>query len=84
MHHYVLDLREFVFNGLMYLFCDIVAFAKRFAAVGAYLAFQQGKSVTVFLKQPGGILEVHAEPDGSVILSGSVKPVHRKTVTVDL
>ena len=54
------------------------------SAVGAYLAFQQGKSVTVFLKQPGGILEVHAEPDGSVILSGSVKPVHRKTVTVDL
>ena len=45
-------------------------------AVGAYLAAESGAAVRVPLKQPGGTLEIEAEPDGKLLLKGSVRPVH--------
>ena len=54
------------------------------SAVGVYLAQRCGKPVTAVLKQPGGVLEVKADPAGSVILSGTVKQVYQKTVGIDL
>ena len=46
-------------------------------AVGAYLAAESGAAVRVPRKQPGGTLEIDAEPDGKLLLKGSVKPVHQ-------
>ena len=48
-------------------------------AVGAYLAAESGAAVRVPLKQPGGTLEIEAEPDGKLLLKGSVRPVHQVT-----
>ena len=46
-------------------------------AVGAYLAAESGAAVRVPLKQPGGTLEIDAEPGGKLLLKGSVRPVHQ-------
>ena len=43
------------------------------AAVGAFLAQENGAPVRVSLEQPGGTLTVTASPDGPLTLSGTVK-----------
>ena len=52
------------------------------AAVGAYLAAEAGKGVTAALREPGGVLEVTAAPDGSVTLTGTVKYLREGTMTL--
>ena len=47
------------------------------SAVGAWLARERGGEVTVSLRQPGGVLEVTALPDGPVTLRGKVRQVRR-------
>lgn len=54
------------------------------AAVGAYLAKEQGTTVRVPLRQPGGTPEITASPDGALRLRGSVRFVHRRTVETDI
>ncbi len=41
------------------------------AAIGAYLVWLEGKSVTADIKEPGGMLRVSADCDGNIILDGS-------------
>lgn len=50
------------------------------AAVGAYLAAEAGEEISVALKEPGGVLEVSAAPDGPVRLTGTVKYVREGTM----
>lgn len=52
------------------------------AAVGAYLARQQGRPVTAALRQPGGTLEVDADPMGGLRLRGTVKNLGRRTLAL--
>ena len=50
-------------------------------AVGAWLAAETGRPVHLGLKQPGGILEITAEPCGELLLTGTVCTIHSaKTV----
>lgn len=42
------------------------------SAVGAYLAHETGRAVSVSLRQPGGVLEVSASPGGALYLRGTV------------
>ena len=42
-------------------------------AVGAYFAVKTGHPVNLMLKQPGGVLEIDARPDGGLILTGTVR-----------
>ena len=53
------------------------------SAVGAWLALASGKPVTVSLKQPGGVLEIAASPDGSLFLKGTVRCLYEKVVDVE-
>ena len=46
-------------------------------AVGAYLAAESGTAVRMPLKQPGGTLEIEADPDGKLLLKGSVRLVRQ-------
>ena len=46
-------------------------------AVGAYLAAKSGAAVRMPLKQPGGTLEIEADPDGKLLLKGSVRLVRQ-------
>lgn len=50
------------------------------SAVGAWMAAEKGTPVHVALRQPGGILEVDADPSGSLILQGTVRLRYAKTV----
>ncbi|MBQ9327150.1 MAG: hypothetical protein IJ225_01280 [Solobacterium sp.] len=50
------------------------------SAVGAYLAKKTGQPVSVSLTQPGGILEVSATPEGTILMSGKVSLVYQKEV----
>ena len=52
-------------------------------AVGAYLAAEAGTAVRVPLKQPGGTLEIEADPDGKLILKGTVRLVRQAAVQID-
>ena len=52
-------------------------------AVGAYLAAESGKAVCVPLKQPGGTLEIEADPDGKLVLKGTVRLVRQAAVQID-
>ena len=54
------------------------------AAVGAYLAAEAGKPISVALKEPGGSLTVEAAPGGAIRLTGTVKLVRKGTVTLSL
>lgn len=54
------------------------------AAVGAYLCHTEQRDVSLSLRQPGGILTIQACTHGSLRLSGTVKCVHQRTVTVSL
>ena len=49
------------------------------AAVGAWLANKAGSPVNLALRQPGGVLKISADPCGSLLLTGTVRCVHRKT-----
>ena len=53
--------------------CWETACASGTTAVGAFLASETGMPVTMQLKQPGGILEISAQPDGELILTGTVR-----------
>ena len=46
-------------------------------AVGAWLAKESGQAVSLSLKQPGGTLNIAAEPEGKLILSGTVEILRR-------
>ena len=46
-------------------------------AVGAFLAAESGAAVRLPLKQPGGILEIEAEPGGRLLLKGSVRLIRQ-------
>ncbi len=46
-------------------------------AVGAFLAAESACPVTLTLKQPGGTLKIDARPDGSLLLSGTVRIVRQ-------
>ncbi|MCR5005846.1 MAG: hypothetical protein K6A77_08055 [Clostridiales bacterium] len=50
------------------------------SAVGAWLAAEKGTLVHIALRQPGGILEVDADPSGSLLLQGTVRLRYAKTV----
>ena len=52
-------------------------------AVGAYLAAEAGTAVRVPLKQPGGTLEIEADPDGKLILKGTVRLVRQADAELD-
>lgn len=52
-------------------------------AVGAFLAAESGMPVQLKLMQPGGTLEIAAEPAGALRLSGTVRKV-RRAVNVTL
>ena len=52
------------------------------AAVGAYLAKEQGMRVCVSLRQPGGTLEITASPDGELYLAGTVRCVYERTAEI--
>lgn len=49
------------------------------AAVGATLAKERGQTVCIPLRQPGGMLEITASPDGALLLRGTVRLEHEKT-----
>ena len=53
------------------------------AAVGALLAARAGKRVTLALSQPGGVLEIDADPAGRLLLTGTVR-VLKDAVTASL
>ncbi len=48
-------------------------------AVGAFLASEAGRAVKLALKQPGGTLEIEAEPYGALRLSGTVRILRQRT-----
>lgn len=50
------------------------------SAVGAWMAAEKRTPVHVALQQPGGILEVDADPSGSLILQGTVILRYEKNV----
>ena len=52
-------------------------------AVGAYLAAESGTAVRMPLKQPGGTLEIEADPAGKLILKGTVRLVRQAAVQID-
>ncbi len=51
-------------------------------AVGYYLAREQGEPVTATLRQPGGVLKIAADPDGSLMLTGAVRQLDTKTIDI--
>lgn len=53
------------------------------SAVGAWLALASGKPVTVSLKQPGGVLEIAASPDGPLFLKGTVRCLYENAVELE-
>ena len=54
-------------------------------AVGAFLAAEVDKSISLSLSQPGGTLEIFADPIGPLLLSGKVRILHRTTdITVTM
>ena len=50
------------------------------SAVGAWMAAENKAPVHVALRQPGGILEVDADPSGLLILQGTVNLRYEKTI----
>ena len=42
-------------------------------AVGAYLAAKENRAVSISLEQPGGRLEIQAQPEGALYLSGTLQ-----------
>ena len=54
------------------------------AAVGAWLASESGKTMSVSLRQPGGGLGIKAYPDGSLYLKGTVRCLYEKTAVLEL
>ena len=53
-------------------------------AVGAWLAAESGLPVHLSLKQPGGSLEITAEPEGELLLTGTVRIIHRAETVVSI
>ena len=53
-------------------------------AVGAWLAEETGLPVHLSLKQPGGSLEIAAEPGGELLLTGTVRIIHRAETVVSV
>lgn len=52
-------------------------------AVGAWMAAESGHCVSEALKQPGGTLEILADPDGVLHLRGHVSYIYDKTVEIN-
>lgn len=50
-------------------------------AVGVYLAEETGKHVNLRLRQPGGMLTIDADPDGTPVLSGTVRMLRDAAIT---
>ena len=59
------------------------SYASGTTAVGAYLAAESGTAVRMPLKQPGGALEIEADPDGKLILKGTVRLVRQADAELD-
>ena len=53
------------------------------SAVGAYLAAQANEALTIPFRQPGGTLEVYAEPGGTLRLRGTTALVHERTAVIE-
>jgi diaminopimelate epimerase len=53
-------------------------------AVGAWLVSETGRHVHMSLKQPGGILEIMAEPGGELLLTGTVRIMHHAETVVSI
>ncbi len=53
------------------------------SAVGAWLAKGSGKPVKIPLQQPGGILEISAEPNGPLFLKGTVRCLYNKETELE-
>ena len=51
-------------------------------AVGAWLATEAGQAVSRALRQPGGTLNISAEPSGRLVLSGTVEMIRRNTANM--
>ena len=51
-------------------------------AAGAWLAKETRQPVNRIFRQPGGTLEISAEPDGPLLLKGTVRCQYRKTVVL--
>jgi diaminopimelate epimerase len=54
------------------------------AAVGAFLASETGRAVTVSLKQPGGMLQISASPDGPLRLCGTVRYAYERSAGIEI
>ena len=52
------------------------------AAVGAFLAQESGRTVSVALQQPGGVLQITASSDGILCLQGTVRRLYEKTMSL--
>ena len=52
------------------------------AAAGAWLARERGRPVSLRLQQPGGVLEVAVSPEGALSLTGEIRYLHRKAVSI--
>ena len=53
-------------------------------AVGAWLAAETGRPVSLSLEQPGGTLEIAAEPNGSLRLTGTTRLLRRCAADIGL
>ena len=54
------------------------------AALGVYLAREEGGEARAVVRQPAGELTIHAGADGSLLLSGTVRILYRKSVEIVL
>lgn len=52
-------------------------------AAGAYLASETGGPISLPLSQPGGTLEITAEPDGTLLLGGTVRILRSAEANID-
>lgn len=54
------------------------------AAAGAFLAADAGHAVELSLIQPGGTLSIAAEPDGRLLLTGTVRIIHSASAALPI
>ena len=77
-------LRPLVFVPAADTLCWETSCASGTAAVGVWLAAEAGRSVALSLRQPGGTLEIAADPSGALQLTGTVRFVRRCAADIEL
>ena len=77
-------LRPLVFVSAAGTLCWETSCASGTAAVGAWLAAEAGRPVSLSLAQPGGTLEIAADPSGALRLTGTARFMRRGAVGVEL